>query len=183
MYPNKLEAFVSPVRARGNQFAPSNIRTLPQGGIRRDTDMKSLICVMLAGVMLGGATIGVSEAAADDRKGGKHRYSRHDDRDDDWDDDRDHDRRDRRRRYFSDREVILVRDYYRPRYRHEGRGHYKYYRSGYLPRGWHRRMRPYPVYVEREVVVLPRGYRRGIIDGHAVVYNSRGLIIDVAVLF
>jgi hypothetical protein len=31
--------------------------------------------------------------------------------------------------------------------------------------------------------VLPRGYHRGIIDGHAVVYNQRGLIIDVAVLF
>ncbi len=140
--------------------------------------MKSLICVMLAGVMLGGATIGVSEAAADDRKGGKHRYSRDDDRDD-----RDYDRRGRRDRYFSDREVVLVREYYRPRYRHEGRGHYKYYRSGYLPRGWHRRMRPYPVYVEREVVVLPRGYHRGIIDGHAVVDNSRGLNIHVAVLF
>jgi hypothetical protein len=137
--------------------------------------MKSLICVMLAGVMLGGATIGVSEAEADGRKGGKHRYSRGHDRDDD--------RHGRRDRYFSDREVILVREYYTPRYRHEGRGHYKYYRSGYLPRGWHRRMRAYPVYVEREVVVLPRGYRRGIIDGHAVVYNSRGLIIDVAVLF
>jgi hypothetical protein len=40
-----------------------------------------------------------------------------------------------------------------------------------------------PVYVERELVRVPRGYRRGIIDGHAVIYNDRGFILDVAVLF
>jgi Ni/Co efflux regulator RcnB len=134
--------------------------------------MRPLICVMLAGVILGGATFAAPSAEADGRKHSK-RERRHDD---------DRDGRGRGRdRYFSDREVVLVRDYYRPHYR--GRGHYKYYRSGYLPRGWRKRIRPYPVYVEREVVVLPHGYHRGIIDGHAVVYNSRGLIIDVAVLF
>ena len=156
--------------------------------------MKSLICVMLSGVLLGGATFGAVEAEA---RGPKHRrdygYDRDDrrDRDYDRDDRRDRGRRDRdydhdrgrRGRYFSDREVHLVREYYRPRSRHAVPRHVRYYRSGYLPHGWHRRIRPYPVYVEREVVVLPRGYRRGIIDGHAVVYNSRGLILDVAFLF
>ena len=44
-------------------------------------------------------------------------------------------------------------------------------------------MRPVPVYVERELVVVPHGYHRGLIDGHAVVYNDRGFILDVAVLF
>lgn len=134
--------------------------------------MRSLMCVMLAGVLLGGATFGAGDAEANDGRQ-KHRRAY----------DRDRDDRGRRERYFSDRDVVLVREHYRPRYRHEPRGRYKYYRSGYLPRGWQRRMRPYPVYVEREVIVLPRGYRRGIIDGHAVVYSSRGLIIDVAVLF
>jgi hypothetical protein len=90
----------------------------------------------------------------------------------------------RRDRYFVDREVRIIREYYRPHYRALPRGlRHKYYRSGYLPRGWARRIRPVPVYVERELVVLPHGYRRGIIDGHAVVYDRRGFIIDVAVLF
>ena len=138
--------------------------------------MKPLICAMLAAVLLGGATVGVGVAEADGRKHWKHRH--HGDRDYD-----DHRYRGRRGRYFSDREVYLVREYYRPRYRYEPRSRHGYYRSGYLPRGWHGRVRPYPVYVERELVVLPRGYRRGIIDGHAVVYNRGGLIIDLAVLF
>ena len=129
--------------------------------------MKPLICVMLAGVLLGSATVGVDEAEA---KGPKHWKHRH------------HDGCDHGR-YVSDREVYLVREYYRPHYRHEPRVVHGYYRSGYLPPGWHRRMRPYPVYIERDLVVLPHGYRRGIIDGHAVVYNSRGMIIDVAVMF
>jgi len=129
--------------------------------------MKPLICVMLAGVLLGGATIGAGAAEAKGRKHWKHRHH----------DDCDH------ARYVSDREVYLVREYYRPHHRYEPRRVYEYYPSGYLPRGWHRRMRPYPVYIERDLVVLPRGYRRGLIDGHAVVYNSRGMVIDVAVLF
>lgn len=149
---------------------------LPQGcATPRDPGggyMKSLICVMLAGVLLGGATFGAVEAEA---RGPKHkrRYSY---------DDRRYDRG-RHGRYFSDREIYLVREYYRPRYRRAPRGHGRYHRSGYLPPGWHRRIRPYPVYVDREVIVLPHGYRRGIIDGHAVIYNSSGLILDVAVLF
>lgn len=138
--------------------------------------MKPLICVMLAGVLLGGATVGVSVAEADGRKHWKHRH--HDDCDHD-----DDDYRGRRGRYVSEREVYLVREYYRPRYRYEPRLRHGYHRSGYLPPGWHRRIRPYPVYLERDLIVLPRGYRRGIIDGHAVVYNGRGMIIDVAVLF
>jgi hypothetical protein len=136
--------------------------------------MRRLICVLLAGLFVSGAAVGLAEAG--DRRDSRHgrgRYERYDDR-----------HHKGRGRYFSDREIRVVRDYYRPYYRYDRRGpKYRYYRSGYLPYGWHRRVRPYPVYVEREVIVLPHGYHRGIIDGHAVVYNSRGLIIDVAVLF
>jgi hypothetical protein len=138
--------------------------------------MKPLICAMLAIGLLGGATAGVDVAEAHGRKHWKHRH--HDDRSY-----RDHGYRGRHVRYVSEREVYVVREYYRPRYRHEPRPPYRYYRSGYLPHGWHRRIRPYPVYLERDLVVLPHGYRRGVIDGHAVVYNGRGMIIDVAVLF
>jgi hypothetical protein len=137
--------------------------------------MKPLICMMLAGVLLGGATIGAEDAEAGGRKHRKHR--------DAYDDDRSYRADYRDGRYISHRDVHVIREYYRPRHRHRPHGvRNHYYRRGYLPRGWERRVEPYPVFV-REVVVLPRGYRRGIIDGHAVIYNSRGMIIDVAVLF
>jgi len=85
--------------------------------------------------------------------------------------------------YFRDRDVVLIREYY---VTHERlpRGVRKHYaRRGQLPRGWAKRMRPVPVYVERQLPVLPRGYRRGVIDGHVVVHNDSGFIFDVAVLF
>ena len=45
-------------------------------------------------------------------------------------------------------------------------------------------MEPFPVAVERQLVVLPAGYSRGVVDGHAVIYNPRTQVIfDVAVLF
>lgn len=156
--------------------------------------MKPLMCVMLAGVLLGGATTGAGDAEAGGRKHWKHRGAYDDGpyhRDyRDYRDDRGYrDYRDHRDdwygpgRYITHREVHVIRGHYGPRFRHLPPGLRKhYYRRGYLPPGWHRRIEPYPVYV-RDVVVLPHGYHRGIIDGHAVIYNSRGLIIDVAVLF
>ena len=137
--------------------------------------MKSLLSVMIAAAVLGG-TVFVDHAEAGDRRRGYRRgevryYERYDDR-------YYHDR------YYRDRDVVVIRDYYRPYYRPLPPGlRHRYYRAGYLPPGWARRMRPVPVYVEREMVVVPRGYRRGLIDGHAVVYNDRGFILDVAVLF
>ncbi len=87
-------------------------------------------------------------------------------------------------RYFRDRDVVVIREYYRPTYRAlpPGLGR-RYARSGQLPRGWARRMRPVPVYLERDMMRVPRGYYRGVIDGRAVVYDRRGFILDVAVLF
>jgi Ni/Co efflux regulator RcnB len=135
--------------------------------------VKSLMCVVLAGVLLGGAAFVAPAEAGDHGRKECKRDRRARDR---------HDRHDRR--YFRDRDVVVIRDHYRPYYRPLPHGlRHRYVRSGYLPPGWHRRIRPVPVYVERDLVILPRGYHRGIIDGHAVVYNSRGLIIDVAVLF
>lgn len=95
------------------------------------------------------------------------------------------DRRDvRRDGYFRDRDVVVIREYYRPSYRPLPPGLQKRYnRSGYLPPGWAKRMRPLPVYVERDMVRVPRGYHRGVIDGRVVVYDDRGFILDIAVLF
>ena len=127
--------------------------------------MKRLLFLALTGALL--ATAVTDNAYAGDRgKGSK----------------RQHDRR--HVRYLESRDVVVIRDYYRPYYRPLPRGvHHVYYRDGYLPYGWAKRIRPVPVHVVRNLHPLPYGYSRGIIDGHLVVHNTRGLIVDVAVLF
>jgi hypothetical protein len=46
------------------------------------------------------------------------------------------------------------------------------------------KFQPFPVAVERRLYVLPNGYRRGVIDGHAIVFHPRThVIIGVAQLF
>jgi hypothetical protein len=134
--------------------------------------------MMMTGVLLAGVGMPHRVEAAGDRDRNEWRDRRGHDRD----------RRDarfgRRDRYFVARDVVVIRDYYRPHHRPLPPGlRHRYSRAGYLPRGWAKRMRRVPLYIERDLVVLPRGYHRGIIDGHAVVYDSRGLIIDIAVLF
>jgi hypothetical protein len=166
--------------------------------------VKSLIWVVVAGALVGGAGF-VDRAEAGDQS--RERQVRQADRSvrtalprqderrdrDDWRDhdgrrDRD-DRRDyvrdvRRDHYFGSRDVVVIRNYYRPYYRPLPRStRYVYARSGYLPPGWARRIQPVPVYVERGLPPIPRGYRRGLIDGYAVVYNPSGSILDVALLF
>ncbi|MGB2714224.1 MAG: hypothetical protein WBC51_08605 [Vicinamibacterales bacterium] len=86
---------------------------------------------------------------------------------------------------FSARELRVIREYYTPRYRNLPPGlRKKYARTGQLPPGWRKKMEPFPGVVERELVVLPSGYQRGVIDGHAVIFNPRSqVIVDVAVLF
>lgn len=86
---------------------------------------------------------------------------------------------------FSSHDVEIIRRHYAPRYRRLPPGlQKKYARTGQLPPGWQKKMEPFPVVVERELVSLPSEYRRGVIDGHAVIYNPRTqVIVDVAVLF
>jgi hypothetical protein len=149
-------------------------------------DVKPLLSVIIAGALLGGTVLADYADAGDKRRGhGREvQYKRYDSRY--YRDSRDS--RDHQHyygdRYYRGRDVVVIRDYYRPYYRPLPPGlHNHYYRAGYLPPGWAKRMRPVPVYVERDLVVVPHGYRRGLIDGHAVVYNDRGFILDVAVLF
>ena len=86
---------------------------------------------------------------------------------------------------FSSGDLRVIREYYAPRYRNLPPGlRKKYARTGQLPPGWQKKLEPMPVAVERELVVLPAGYRRGVIDGHAVIFDERThVIVDVAVLF
>jgi len=86
---------------------------------------------------------------------------------------------------FSTRDVGVIREYYAPRYRKLPPGlQKKLARTGTLPPGWRKKMEPFPVELERHLVVLPPGYHRGVIDGHAVIYRPQTQVIfDVAVLF
>jgi hypothetical protein len=44
-------------------------------------------------------------------------------------------------------------------------------------------MEPFPATLERDCTRLPAGYRRGVFDAHALIFNAHGTIIDVTVLF
>ena len=81
-------------------------------------------------------------------------------------------------------DVEIIRRYYVPRYRNLPPGlQKKYQRTGQLPPGWQKKMEPFPATLERDCAPLPAGYRRGVLDAHAVIYNSHGTVVDVTVLF
>ncbi len=86
---------------------------------------------------------------------------------------------------FSRHDLEVIREYYAPRYRSLPPGlQKKYQRTGQLPPGWQKKVEPFPPTLERRLVVLPDGYRRGVFDGRAVIYNPRsGAVFDVAVIF
>ena len=133
--------------------------------------MKALLTVMMAGVLLGG--VFADRAEAGDRGHGKRghgdvRYYR--------------DGGYYRGGYFRPHDVVVIRDHYRPYYRPVPYP-VRYYRGGYLPTGWRTRVVPVPVYLEPQFVPVPYGYSRGFIDGHAVVYNKSGFILDIAAVF
>ena len=81
-------------------------------------------------------------------------------------------------------DVEIIRRHYLPKYRALPPGlRKKYQRTGQLPPGWQKKIEPFPATLERDCAPLPAGYRRGVFDAHAVIYNSRGTIVDVTVLF
>ena len=131
--------------------------------------MKRLLTVIMAGVLFGGVLATSAEAGdrGRGRRGREVRYYR----------DGGH-----YRGYARPRNVVVVRNYYRPYYRPVPYA-YRYHRGGYLPPGWRTRVVPVPVYLEPQFVAVPHGYHRGFIDGHAVVYNSRGFILDISAVF
>jgi Ni/Co efflux regulator RcnB len=91
--------------------------------------VKSLLTMMLAGVLLGSVGfVQPVEAGDRDRKEWKHRGARDRDRDDD------HDWRDRRGRRYSQREVRVIREHYRPHHRCGHRARH-YHRPRYDARG------------------------------------------------
>ena len=139
--------------------------------------MKSLVRVMVAGLLLS-STLYAAERPDAGQKGKKHSKAHHV-----VDDNRSNSVA--VHVVFLPREVSVIREYYAPRYRNLPPGlQKKLARTGQLPPGWRKKMEPFPVAMERQLVALPNGYRRGVIDGHAVIYNPRTqVIVDVAVLF
>jgi hypothetical protein len=60
----------------------------------------------------------------------------------------------------------------------------KLYRTGQLPPGWERKIKPLPLGTEMRLAPLPHDYRRGYIDGYAIVYDpATQMIVDIAVVF
>ena len=53
----------------------------------------------------------------------------------------------------------------------------KYYRTGKLPPGWQKKIRPFPPELVRVLPPPPPGCERGYIDGVAIVYDRRTRII------
>ena len=86
---------------------------------------------------------------------------------------------------FSPREITLIRTHYQSRSRNLPPGlQKKVARGGNLPPGWQKKMEPLPRSLEIDLVVLPGGYRRGVMDGHAVIYDPlTHAILDIISLF
>ena len=86
---------------------------------------------------------------------------------------------------FATRDVTAIRSHYGGRYKNLPPGlQKKLARGGSLPPGWEKKMEPFPAALERNLVVLPAGYKRGVMDGHAVIYNPiTHAIMDIAALF
>ena len=97
---------------------------------------------------------------------------------------------------FSERDQIIIRNYYKP---HGGRGlppglakrggdlppglEKQLRANGTLPPGLQKRVEPLPVELERQLPRLPRGYSRGIVEGRAITVDINRRVIDVFVVF
>ena len=86
---------------------------------------------------------------------------------------------------FAPQELAVIRTHYASRYRNLPPGlQKKLARGGTLPPGWQKKMEPFPAALERDLIILPGGHRRGVIEGHAVIYHPiTHAILDIASLF
>jgi hypothetical protein len=140
--------------------------------------MRLFICATLAGMLVNGTVA----AAPSQGKAGKHadqKRARHDN------EDKGSDTGVSIHVVFASADVIFLRSHYAPRYRNLPPGlQKKTARGRQLPPGWQKKFEPFPVVVEHQLPSLPPGYGRGVLDGHAVIYNARtNVIVDLVVLF
>ena len=79
---------------------------------------------------------------------------------------------------FSPREIEVIRAHYSAQDRSLPSGlQKKVARGGQLPAGWQRKMEPFPSSLDRILTPLPGNYRRGVIDGHAVIYDPMSMAV------
>ena len=128
--------------------------------------MKRFLCGLAAGLLASGVGVGAQGrtervTAGSDRVGGSVHIT------------------------FSTQDLRVIREYYEPRYRTLPRGlQKKLARTEPLPPGWQKKFELFPSAVERRLMALPHGYHRGVVDGHAVIFDSvTHVLVDVAVLF
>ncbi len=128
----------------------------------------------------------------DDNDHGRRGWWRGRDRhDEDWGDDDDEDDDDderrwcfRRHRYFRANDYGLLRRYYSGPWDLPPGLRRKYYRTGALPRGWERRIHPFPPEVIEVLPLLPPDYDCGYLDGYGIIYNRRTrVVLDAVDLF
>ena len=87
--------------------------------------------------------------------------------------------------HFSLAEEQVIREYYALQVRSLPAGLQKKVERGeQLPRGWRKKIEPFPFELERRLAPMPRDCRRGVVEGHAVIYRTGSeRVVDVAVLF
>ena len=79
---------------------------------------------------------------------------------------------------FSAREIEVIRAHFSTQGRSLPPGLQKQVaRGGQLPPGWQRKMEPFPASLDRVLTPLPGNYRRGVIDGHAVIYDPMSMAV------
>jgi hypothetical protein len=80
-------------------------------------------------------------------------------------------------RYFRREDYTIIQRYYDgPRDLPPGLRK-KYYRTGSLPPGWQKKIRPFPPELRRVLPPLPPEYDCGYIEGVAVIYDRKTRII------
>ena len=132
--------------------------------------MKSLICLVITGLVVGIAPVHAGQG----RGNGNFKVARSTDKHAS-----DVDVVVRASIIWAPREIEVIRAHYAPQYRNLPPGlQKKVARGGALPPGWEKKMQPFPANVDRVLLPLPTGYSRGVFDGHAVIYN-RGVVVDI----
>jgi hypothetical protein len=85
---------------------------------------------------------------------------------------------------FSAHDVGIIRAHYASDARLPRGLQKKLARGGSLPPGWEKKLERFPAPLERQLLVLPTGHARGVMDGHAVIYNPiTHAILDIVSLF
>ena len=138
--------------------------------------MKSLMYLLVAGLVVGGSVGGAAQGQGRGRGQGQGQAQ---------DKGRADDRSARPNVVFSERDVTVIRKHYGARFKNLPPGlQKKLARGGSLPPGWEKKIEPFPASLERDLVVLGPGRKYGIYDGQAVIYDPlTHAILDIVSLF